>query len=852
MSGVAGLDPAIHTCAKKEKPAGRVAGNDAGLSQFPGKTPAPMPQDDFRIFLSAVTSEFGRARDAVAADLRSREALLRVQSDFRQEAGSDTTLRKLHDYIRDCTAVVCIIGRRSGTLPPPAAAELFAHMLPGGIAQASYTQWEFFFARHYKRRLSIYTAKDEYQPDLPAPPDDDPELQRAFCNYVVKEQGLDRDSFANVDELARKVLKEDWPQKRTGKPIALPYPSLGSLFKGRDAFLRDLHASLTRGPGRTAITGSALYGLGGIGKTRAAVEYAWAHEASYTALLFVIAETPEALRRNLAAFAGPLVLNLPQQHAAEEDVRLAAVLDWLRLHPGWFLILDNVDTAEAVKEADKLMSTLTGGRVLITSRLANFAGHFDPLELDVLGTDDAVAFLLERTDKRRRKTPDDAVTARLLAGDLGGLALALEQAGAYVAKLGISFTRYRELWRENWDKVAGWSDERLTNYPRAVAVTWQTSVHQLTLAGRRLLERLAWFAPEPIPDFLLDVPAPGIEGEDLAGALANLADYSLARRHPDKPEFVIHRLVQDVTQRGLAGEGRRRSLVEALRWVNAAFAGDAEDVRAWPRLDPLAAHAGVIAEHADEAEISEPTALLMNQLGILLQFKARHIEAEPMYRRALAIYEASYGPDHPHVATALDNLAVLLQDTNRLSEAEPMVRRALAIYEASYGPDHPDVARGLNNLATLLQATNRLSEAEPMYRRALAIHEASYGADHPSVATDLNNLAVLLADTNRLSEAEPLYRRALAIAEASYGPDHPHVAIRLNNLAELLRVTSRLNEAEPMYRRALAIDKVSYGADHPEVAIDLNNLALVLRATNRVSEAEPLYRRCLVILAGSR
>ena len=50
-----------------------------------------MPQDEFRIFLSAVTSEFGRARDAVAADLRSREALLRVQSDFRQEAGSDTT-----------------------------------------------------------------------------------------------------------------------------------------------------------------------------------------------------------------------------------------------------------------------------------------------------------------------------------------------------------------------------------------------------------------------------------------------------------------------------------------------------------------------------------------------------------------------------------------------------------------------------------------------------------------------------------------------------------------------------------------------------------------------------------------
>jgi len=315
---------------------------------------------------------------------------------------------------------------------------------------------------------------------------------------------------------AHRVARASEPaQDGTGasKPasiISLPYPSLGSLFKGRDEFLKDLHASLSRGSGRTAIVGSAVYGLGGIGKTRAAVEYAWAHQQDYAALLFVIAETPEALRRNLAALAGPLVLNLPEQHATEEDVRLKAVLDWLKRHPGWLLILDNLDTEAALEEAERLLSTLTSGRVLITSRLANFAGHFDPLELDVLSIDDAVAFLMERTDRRRHKTPDDAATARQLADDLGGLALALEQAGAYVAKLGISFSRYRELWRDNWDKVAGWSDERITKYPRAVAVTWQTSVNQLTPAGRRLLERLAWFAPEPIPNFLLEVPVPDV------------------------------------------------------------------------------------------------------------------------------------------------------------------------------------------------------------------------------------------------------------------------------------------------------------------------------------------------------
>jgi tetratricopeptide (TPR) repeat protein len=166
----------------------------------------------------------------------------------------------------------------------------------------------------------------------------------------------------------------------------------------------------------------------------------------------------------------------------------------------------------------------------------------------------------------------------------------------------------------------------------------------------------------------------------------------------------------------------------------------------------------------------------------------------------------------------------------RYSEAEPLYRRALAIDEASYGSDHPSVARDLNNLAELLRATNRLSEAEPLYRRALAIDEASYGPDHPSVAIRLNNLALLLRATNRLSEAEPLFRRALAISEASYGPDHPSVAIRLNNLAELLRDTNWLSEAEPLYRRALAIDEASYGPDHPNVATGLNNLAGLLRA----------------------
>ncbi|MEL6748622.1 MAG: tetratricopeptide repeat protein, partial [Pseudomonadota bacterium] len=109
--------------------------------------------------------------------------------------------------------------------------------------------------------------------------------------------------------------------------------------------------------------------------------------------------------------------------------------------------------------------------------------------------------------------------------------------------------------------------------------------------------------------------------------------------------------------------------------------------------------------------------------------------------------------------------------------AEPLYRRALTIDEASYGPDHPDVARDLNNLAELLRTTNRAGEAEPLYRRALAIDEASYGPDHPTVAIRLGNLAQLLWSTNRAGEAELLARRAVKSFTASLPEGHPHIDI---------------------------------------------------------------------------
>jgi tetratricopeptide (TPR) repeat protein len=811
---------------------------------------ARMPHERLRIFISAVTSEFGEARDALAADLRARDHEVTIQSDFQQNPDSETLLGALAKYIRDCNAVICIVGKRAGACPPPRAAEEFSKILPADLKEASYTQWEFFFARHFKRRPYVYIARDDYTPDQSLPSGDRTALQDAFRDHL-KAENVHYGPFSNIDQLARAVLKDlpdvavkpAVPLRPAGKPIVLPYPSIRDLFKGRDEFMQRLQDSLTQALGsQMAIV--SLFGLGGVGKTRVAVEYARAHADEYSALLFAVAETPEALRRNLAALAGTLV---PRFDTTDDEVRRAAVLDWLNANPGWFLILDNVDSKPALVEVEKLLGEISGGHVVVTSRLANFSANFRPLELDLLTVEDAAAFLLARTEGRRRAALDDAVKAREVAKELGGLAIMLEQAGAFIAKRRLTFAQYLEQWRSKRGDVLEWFDETVTGYPCAVAVTWQTSVAQLSEGGRRLLERLAWFAPEKVPESLLDVLIPGAKAENLREAFDDLAAYSLVTRDAEGPFFLVHRLVQDVTRRSLAGEARQCSLVEALGWINTAFYGNPQDVRDWPTLDPLAPHALTVNAYADAAGIAEPTARLMRQLGLLLVEKALHAQADPLMRRALAINEKSFGPDHPRVATDLNNLAHLLQNTNRLDEAEPLMRRALAIDEKSFGPGHPEVATDLNNLAQLLKNTNRLVEAEPLMRRALAIDEKSFGPDNPNVAIRLNNLALLLQATNRLNQAEPLMRRALAIDEKTFGPDHPEVATDLNNLGQLLKNTNRLVEAEPLMRRALAIDEKSFGSDHPNVAVCLNNLAQLLKGTKRLVEAEPLMRRALAI-----
>ncbi len=426
-----------------------------------------------QIFLSTVSAEFRSYRDTLRHDLTRPNVSVAVQEDFIV-TGSET-LDMLDDTIRQCDAVIHLVGDMTGALAQAPSLTLIrsrypdlgeklpplAPFLQPGAPALSYTQWEAWLALYHGKPLVIAAPEDG------APRDKDykrmPEqraAQQAHLQRLAEVERYPGIRFASPERLAVEVLRSKLqdilalagPAK---KLIHLAYPSLGKLFKGREAMLEALRTRLTNAPaaGASAIVGCALHGLGGVGKTRLAVEYAWRHVEDYTALLLVGADGPDTLQRNLAALCAPAQLDLPEHQVTEEAAQLGAVLAGLQRNPGWLLIADNVDTEAAAQAVEALLPQLPGGHVLITSRLANWSGGVAALPLDVLQEAAAVEFLLARTEARRRKQADDAAQARTLAGELGGLALALEQASAYIAQCRLSLAGYLAQWRGQRDKV---------------------------------------------------------------------------------------------------------------------------------------------------------------------------------------------------------------------------------------------------------------------------------------------------------------------------------------------------------------------------------------------------------------
>ncbi len=368
---------------------------------------------------------------------------------------------------------------------------------------------------------------------------------------------------------------------------------------------------------------------------------------------------------------------------------------------------------------------------------------------------------------------------------------------------------------------------RRGNSPEASTLTVFAT---LDLAMRRidapeaedLLGLIACLAPDAIPRTLLEQafdPDGAREGSPprqlrLADALAALGRYSLIKAGPQLIE--AHRLVQAVAWDRLAPEVQARHAARAVTLLEAAFPRQSHDVRTWDACKALQPHADHAARLAERCRTAPATVgALLDRVGIFDRVRARFRDAEARYRRALTIKEASYGPDHPEVASSLDNLGNVARDQGDLAEARLCLKRSLQIFESSYGPEHPQVAHTLTNLGLVARDQGELAEARRCQERALRIFETSYGPDHPQVARTLTYLGNVARDQGELAEARRCQERALRINEASYGPDHPEVARTLGNLGYVLVEVGEPARAKPLVERALGIFRKFLGDEHP-------------------------------------
>jgi tetratricopeptide (TPR) repeat protein len=691
------------------------------------------------------------------------------------------------------------------------------------------------------------------------------------------------------------------PRFPTSLPLIWNLPNRNLNFTGRDEILLNLNNHLKINS-YTVVT-QAISGLGGIGKTQVAIEYAYRFSNNYDLVWWMRSEEPTTLAADYARLAWKI--GIPEKDAAEQAVTVEAVRNWLGQNEKWLLIFDN---ANDQSEIINYLPQGGGGHVLITSRNQNWRGVAQPLSVTVLTQEESVSFILKRTGQADRDI------ATLIAEELGNLPLALEQASAFIEATGRSLSDYLKLFLKFKSDLLRRGNPS-TDYPYTVATTWEISFQQVqesSHAGGDLMNLCAFLAPDEIPRKLLSEGSKYLPGNLAAAesdtliledAVVALRCYSLIDANIDS--LSIHRLVQAVVQDRLPVNIKKATAESALNLVNEAFPSESDDVRTWPICKPLLSHALAVTRYAEDLKLHSVVAgRLLNQVGLYLRGRAEFVEAKEVLNRALTFDVANYGWNHPTVAIRINNLGELLETLGELSTAKKYYERALAINEKAYGPNHPTVASNINNLGNVLkklsdlknpvshydqvsierlsrmiedninkdifgslaptvvfdnlidsslfdsepyQAVKDLVIAKTHYERALAINERAYGPNHPTVANNLNNLGNVLVALSDSTGAKVHFERALAINEMFYGADHPTVASIINSLGSVLKRLGDLEGARKYFERALTIDEKFYGPKHPIVALRINNIGRVLQELGNNGEARTLYIKALSI-----
>ncbi len=607
----------------------------------------------------------------------------------------------------------------------------------------------------------------------------------------------------------------NWPEVWT-----VPY-NRNPFFTGRDTLLTCLHEqSVTAKP--TALTQpqtKAISGLGGIGKTQTALEYAYRYGHEYRYVLWVSAASAKTLLSELVKLAA--LLQVPGQDAQNRQQTIEALKGWLATQRDWLLILDNADELALASEYLP-QGARTNGHVLLTTRAAVGGAFAHMIEVDKMDKEEGTLLLLRRVHILDSDAPleqanqKDRTDAEAIVATLDGLPLALDQAGAYIEEMRVSLSNYLTLYQTRRKDLMERRGRLSPGHPETVATTWSLcfgQVEQANRAAAELLRLCAFLAPDAIPEEIItqgtDDLGPVLERVacdplKLNEAIEVVRRYSLLRRNGEANTLSMHRLVQAVLKDGMNARTQKVWAERVVRAVNAAF--PVVDIARWSQAQPYLPHAEISLALIEQYQFTFPeAATLLHNWGLYFYHTAQYKQAELLYLHALRIYEQALGPDHPSTGSTLHELARLYQAQGHYQQAESLYQHALRVYEQALGPDHPSTGPTLLALASLYQDQGHYQQAEPLYLHALRIREKVLGLEHPDTDLTLYALARLSHDQGKYEEAESLYQRDLHISEKVFGVEHPDTATTLESYAELLRAMDRESEAAPLEARAKAI-----------------------------------------------
>ncbi len=629
-------------------------------------------------------------------------------------------------------------------------------------------------------------------------------------------------------------------------------------FTGRKEILQHLHAEFRNHQTSGGVL--ALSGLGGVGKTQIAIEYAYTYRQDYQAIFWLNASTHVTMSSELVAMAA--LLDLSEQQEREEVIG-KAIKRWLATHTGWLLILDNVDSLE---EVVNFLPVYSAGNVLLTTRLQVVGTVAQRIVVENMTRKEGVAFLLRRAKLLTRGelleqvTEENRVQAARIVDALGGLPLALDQAGAYIEETQCGLSQYLERYKTNSKELLQRRGDFPLEHPDPVATTWQISFEEIekrSTVAAELLCLCAFLSPESIPEDLFILGASELSpilSKELGDALKldvvlrPLHLYSLIHRVPETRSFDIHRLVQAVLRQNLSFARQKQWSMYVIRALERVF--PEPEIKNWERCQQFLPQVSVCNQ------LSEKHGVLILELGHLCQrageyasSRALYAQAEEFFSKAIAVYEKLSTSERAYtVEIALNcyHLGELYRVLGRYVEAETLIQRALDQYDHSPPPDQLDIVNTLNSLGELYHNIRRYEEAEELFQRALVITESLPEIDHYIHSIPLHHLARLYWKEERYGEAEELFLQVIRIQEQS-ADNEVDLAVTLNNLATLYRAQGEYKRAEKLLEQTLYIEEKILGPNNPRTATALQNLGIVYIKQEKYEEAETHLRQAFAI-----